>query len=125
MLKTEYTYSGSRVRADMRTVDRHDVLRLWEFKIHGNYAGLGQALTYLALAREELGFDRVVRGVLAAFDIQPEVRRAVEILNLGIELVIIPEKLRLAGGVPGIAAPVAVPQIPQLPNFFQSDAEEI
>jgi hypothetical protein len=114
LLKTEYTFTGSRVRADMRTIDRADLLRIWEFKIFASYEGLGQVLTYLALARMAAEFARPVKGVLAAFDFQPEVIAAVEVLNLGIELVVIPPKLRLAGGVPVIHTPTSTLNIPYL-----------
>src|SRR3984885_11181270 len=99
LLKTENTIAGSRVRADMRTVDSRNRLLVWEFKLIASYDGLGQILTYLALERVAANFRRDVRGVLAAFSIQPEIRTAVDVLNLGIELVELPAKLRLAGGI--------------------------
>ncbi|WP_410819110.1 hypothetical protein [Micromonospora sp. 050-3] len=118
LLKTEHSYEDSKVRGDMRTIDRHDVIRIWEFKISAGYEGLGQILTYLALARRDLAFGRRVRGVLAAFDVQPEVDLAIEVLNLGIEVVRLPDKMRLAGGIPRIREPLAVPQIPQLATLL-------
>jgi hypothetical protein len=114
LLKTENTFAGSRLRADMRTVDSRNVLRIWEFKIVASYEGLGQVLTYLALERLATNFQREVQGVLAAFSIQTEVRAAVDVLNLGIELVELPAKLRLAGGIPVVAAPTSVADIPNL-----------
>jgi hypothetical protein len=114
LLRTENTLAGSRVRADMRTVDNADVLRIWEFKIAASYAGLGQILTYLALERRATDFKRDVRGVLAAFIIQPEIRFAVAVLNLGIELVVLPPTLRLAGAVLTTSGPTPVPDIPNL-----------
>jgi hypothetical protein len=116
LLKTENTFAGSRVRADMRTVDSGNVLRIWEFKIAASYQGLGQVLAYLAMERLETNFRRVVRGVLAAFSFQSEVRAAVDVLNLGIELVELPVKLRLAGGIPVIAGS----PVPDIPNLAQS-----
>lgn len=118
LLRTEHSYADTRVRADMRTLDHNDVIRVWEFKIVASYEGLGQVLTYLALARKDVNFTRAIRGVLAAFEIQPEIEVANEVLNLGIELVIVPDKLRLAGGVPPLRAPQAVPQIPQLSTLL-------
>lgn len=116
LLKTEYRFDGSFVRADMRTVDTADAIRVWEFKLVGSYEGLGQILTYIALARLAEDFSRQVKGVFAAFGFQPEVRMAVEVLNLGVELVTIPAKLRLAGGVPAKEAPLSPPPvIPFLP----------
>jgi hypothetical protein len=117
MLKTEAGFSDSRVRADMRTVDETGLLRVWEFKLAAGYEGLGQALTYLALARKDEGFARPVKAVLAAFEIQAEIITAVEVLNLGVELVVIPPKLRLAGGIPVVTEPPVIPDIPYRPHF--------
>jgi RecB family endonuclease NucS len=116
LLKTEYTFAGSRIRADMRSVDSINTLRIWEFKLFAGYEGLGQILTYLALERRATNFQREVRGVLAAFSIQPEIRTAVDVLNLGIELVDIPAKLRLAGGIPA-TEPLA--PLPDIPHFAE------
>src|SRR5207237_389767 len=91
----EVRYRLSGVRADMRTVDRRGLLREWEFKIHGDYRALGQILIYVAHARHELGF-RPVQGVIAAFTFLPELRRAVEIMNLNIELLTLPPWMRAA-----------------------------
>jgi hypothetical protein len=120
LLKTENTLAGSRVRADMRTVDSANRLRLWEFKVEVSYDGLGQIQTYVALERRAQLARRtqpgqMVRGVLAGFTIQPEIRIAVEMLNLGIELVELPGVLRLAGGVPALP-PTPVPDIPLFIN---------
>jgi hypothetical protein len=98
----------------MRTVDSGNVLRIWEFKIAASYDGLGQILSYLALERLATAFGRRVEGVLAAFSIQPEIRTAIGVLNLGIELVELPAKLRLAGGVPAITNSTPLPDIPTL-----------
>jgi hypothetical protein len=110
LLKTENVLAGSRVRADMRTVDSANRLLLWEFKLAVSYDGLGQILTYVALERRS-DLDRQVRGVLAGFTIQPEIRIAIEMLNLGIEIVELPGLLRLAGDVP-VKPPTPVPDIP-------------
>jgi hypothetical protein len=118
LLKTENGFAGSRVRADMRTVDIRNELRIWEFKILASYEGLGQILTYLALERLATGFRRNVQGVLAAFSIQPEIRTAVDVLNLGIELVELPAKLSLAGGIPAITNFGPVPDIPTLADLM-------
>lgn len=124
LLKTEYKFDGSFVRADMRTVDAFETIRVWEFKLIGSYEGLGQILTYIALARLAEDFSRQVKGVFAAFGFQHEVRMAVEVLNLGVELVTIPAKLRLAGGVPARETPPSSPPvIPFLPSIdLQSEA---
>jgi hypothetical protein len=124
LLKTEHSYAGSRVRADMRTISSNGVIRVWEFKIFASYEGLGQALTYLALARKEQGFERPIRAVLAAFEFQPEIRTTNEVLNLGLELVDLPAKLRLAGGVPSIATAVSVAMIPHLTHLLPAKIEE-
>jgi hypothetical protein len=117
VLNTEYAYASSRIRADMRTVSREGTIRVWEFKIFASYEGLGQALTYLALARKEEGFERRIQAVLAAFDFKPEIRTAVEVLNLGVELVQIPGKLRLAGGVPYARNAITAPVIPHISDL--------
>ena len=113
--KTEHTYPPSLLRGDMRTVDQRNRVRIWEFKIRAGFDGLGQILTYVALARLELNFTRRVLGVLAAFEIPGELLTAIEVLNLGIEAVLLPEQLRLAGAVPQVAAGIPVPHIPVLP----------
>lgn len=123
LLGTESMFEGSSVRADMRTVDEHNVLRIWEFKIFAGYEGLGQALTYLALARKAVNFDRPVKGVLAAFDFQSEIVSAVEVLNLGIELVAIPPKLRHAGGVPLTGELPQIVDIPFQPHLRATTEE--
>lgn len=110
--KTEHTYPPSLLRGDMRTVDELNRIRIWEFKIKAGYGALGQVLTYVALARQELNFSRPVLGVLAAFEVPTELLLTIEVLNLGIEVVILPEQLRLAGRVPLTARSTAVPQIP-------------
>ena len=114
LLKTENGFAGTRVRADMRTVDSRNCLYIWEFKIVASYDGLGQIQTYVALERQASRFQRSVQGVLAAFSIQPEIRTAIDVLNLGIELVELPPKLRLAGGIPVVTTFTPVPNIPVL-----------
>jgi len=112
--KAEHTYPPSMLRGDMRTVDQLNRVRIWEFKIKAGFDGLGQILTYVALARLETHFSRPVLGVLAAFEFPGELLTAIEVLNLGIEAVRLPEQLRLAGTVPSTAASVLVPRIPLL-----------
>lgn len=122
--KTEHTYPPSLLRGDMRTVDELNRVRIWEFKIKAGPDGLGQILTYVALARLELNFSRPVLGVLAAFEIPPELLQAIEVLNLGIEVVILPDHLRLAGRVPSTASRTHVPHIPLLPPTEPSGSRE-
>lgn len=111
--KTEHTYPPSLLRGDMRTVDERNRIRIWEFKIRAGFDGLGQILTYVALARLELNFARPVLGVLAAFEAPAELLTTIEVLNLGIEVVVLPEQLRHAGRVPaGPSTPI--PDIPLL-----------
>ena len=74
--------------------------------------GLGQIQTYLALERLATNFERDVQAVLAAFSIQPEIRTAIDVLNLGIELVELPAQLRRAGGIPAFTNFTPVPHIP-------------
>jgi hypothetical protein len=116
LLKTEWTFAKARARADMRTIDRNNVLRIWEFKIVADYSGLGQALVYLAHTRLEKMFEMPVKGVLAAFVISPELRTANEVLNLGLELVEIPAQLRRAGGIPTSTG--SAPGLPNIPNLL-------
>lgn len=115
MLNTEHPYANGRLRADLRTIDDEGVRRIWEFKISAGYGALGQILTYLAQARKDALFESTVRGVLAAFHFHQEVWTTVEVLNLGIELVVIPEKLSMAGGVLSPPTGFRAPQIPKLP----------
>jgi hypothetical protein len=110
--RTEHIYYPSLLRGDLRTVDTANRVRIWEFKIKAGYDGLGQILTYVALARKETDFSRPVLGVLAAFEFALELATAIEVLNLGIELVTLPEPLRLAGQVPATVSPVVIPNIP-------------
>ncbi|MFG2343995.1 hypothetical protein [Streptomyces phaeochromogenes] len=113
LIRTEPTVNGSNLRADMKTVDVEDTLRIWEFKIHADYRSVGQVLTYLAM--ERLGSpERKVRAVLAAFDLSAEIVQANEILNLGIEMITLPPILKRAGEVP--AAAVEIDQVPFIPN---------
>lgn len=110
----ERRYRTARRRVDLRTVDKSGLLREWEFKIRADYRTLGQILLYLAHARREVGFDRPVRGVIAAFVIPDELRLAVEVMNLNLELVTIPTWMRWAGEVPS-QANAAVPKVPRIP----------
>jgi hypothetical protein len=101
LISKESTFEGTRVRADMKTVDRSNVLRIWEFKIRAGHAGLGQILTYLAMERLSSP-NRRVRPVLAAFEINTEITQANEMLNLGIEMLVLPRILRRGGDAPAI-----------------------
>ena len=100
LVGTEFKATGSGKRADMVTIDRDEVLQIWEFKIHATYEGLGQILAYTAAFRESKGFAKPVRGVLAACTFDHDIVRPIEILNLGIEVVRIPTSLWCAGDVP-------------------------
>jgi hypothetical protein len=115
LLSLEHTYGDAAIRSirgDMKTVDPNNVLHIWEFKIEAGYSGLGQILAYVAMARKAVGFEKRVRGVLAAFAFQPEITEAIELLNLGIEAVEIPPKYRQAGGILPSGMLVARPVIP-------------
>lgn len=116
LIARENSFDGTAVRADMRTIDRSNVTRLWEFKISASYEALGQILVYLAMARraeEAAGNECLIRGVIAAFDFQPEVAYAVERLNLSIELVTLPPALAHAGGIPPCSNTAPIPVIPR------------
>lgn len=112
LIEVEPTFDGTSLRADMKTVDSSNVLRIWEFKISADHRSLGQVLTYLAMERKNSP-GRRVRAVLAAFEFAPEILEANELLNLGIEMVSIPPKLRLAGFAP--VSQVQVTDIPIIP----------
>jgi hypothetical protein len=113
VIAREYHYRGARARADLRTVDEAQVLREWEFKIRADYRALGQVLVYIAMARHEVGFNRQVRGVIAAFEVPSDLRLAIETLNLNIEFVTLPSWMAGAGEVPVTAAnPIPIPVIP-------------
>ena len=100
LIATESVYEGTGTRVDMRTVDKFNVLREWEFKIEAGYTALGQIITYLAMARIRDNFRNRIAGVIAAFDFHPELARVIEVMNLGIELVTIPQWMARAGRVP-------------------------
>lgn len=107
-------YKTSRIRADLRTVDRHDVIYEWEFKIEANYSSIGQVMAYTARAKVEFNFNRTVRPVIAAFEFPDEIRMAIEVNNLGIEMVQLPASIRNAGRVPSLLTNPAVIEIPNL-----------
>ncbi|MFI6345050.1 hypothetical protein [Streptomyces sp. NPDC050560] len=112
----------------MRTIDRSDVTRLWEFKIGASYEALGQILVYVAMARraeEASGNDCLIRGVIAAFDFQPEIAYTVERMNLSIELVTLSPVLAYAGGIPASAEPASLPVIPGQSGLFASMGVEL
>ncbi len=96
-------------RADLFTVDRHGLLRVWEFKVRATGASLGQLLVYLALCRRHYNGKRVVRPVLAAAEFDPDVTFAIEALNLGIEVVVLPPAVLNAGRIPFSRPAEAVP----------------
>ncbi|MGH2559028.1 MAG: hypothetical protein ACRDJH_08185 [Thermomicrobiales bacterium] len=50
LLNNEHSYAGTNVRGDMRTLDSSNLIRIWEFEINASYEGLGQVLTYVAMA---------------------------------------------------------------------------
>ncbi len=114
LLGTENSPKGLAIRADMKTVDNKNIVRIWEFKIRASYEGLGQVLTYLAMARRDDAFQRHMCGVLAAFEFQSEIIEAIRILNLGIEIVHIPAKYRLAGDNPASGPIAGLPNIPSV-----------
>lgn len=99
LIRTELTFQEAGLRADMKTIDTCNVLRIWEFKIQADYNGLGQVLTYLAMERKNSP-GRQVRAVLAAFEFADSIIETNEILNLGIEMIPLPPMLRRAGSVP-------------------------
>jgi len=124
LVARENSYAGSAVRADMRTIDRNNVTRLWEFKIRASYEALGQILVYVAMARRAEGNNQLIRGVIAGFEFQPEIVDTVERLNLGIELVTLSPVLALAGGVPTGPTLPAIPVIPHPPSTAPSSLDQ-
>ncbi|MCH4880154.1 hypothetical protein EQV97_22605 [Pseudomonas sp. TMW22090] len=116
LARTEQGYEGTLLRADMRTIDKSDLIREWEFKISADYKALGQILQYVALARKAESF-RPIRGVIAAFHFSPEMIVANEVMNLNLEFVVLPSWLRRSGFVIGLPLQV-LPKIPFLPNEY-------
>ena len=112
LARTEQRYWGTLLRADMRTVDTDDVIREWEFKINADYKALGQIIQYVALARKAESF-RPIRGVIAAFTFTNELRIANEVMNLNLELVLLPSWLRRSGYL--IEEAAVLPRIPFAP----------
>lgn len=100
LIAVEAPLQNSRRRVDMRTLDPTNITREWEFKLVADYRALGQLLTYVALARDSVPDNRIVRGVLAAFEFAPDVELTNERMNLGLELVQLPNWLRRAGAIP-------------------------
>ena len=94
---TELSYKSTSIRADARTIDDRNLIREWEFKIHADYNALGQILTYVATAKYETDFSREIRGVIAAFYFREDLRRTVEVMNLNVDLILIPSWLRIPG----------------------------
>jgi hypothetical protein len=101
----------NRKRADLVTVDRQRLLRVWEFKIRATAEALGQLLVYLALCRRHYGDQRVIRAVLAAAEFDPDVTCAIEALNLGVEVVVLPPAVLNAGKVPFSRPDMTVPAL--------------
>ncbi|QYY79484.1 PDDEXK family nuclease [Pseudomonas germanica] len=114
LARTEQRYWGTLLRADMRTVDTDDVIREWEFKINADYKALGQIIQYVALARKAESF-RPIRGVIAAFTFTNELRIANEVMNLNLELVLLPSWLRRSGYL--IEEAAVLPRIPFAPTL--------
>ena len=115
LVSREQGYPTSATRADMRTVDADNILREWEFKISADYRALGQIIQYVALARLAENF-RKIRGVIAAFKFSPELPKVVEVANLSIELVEIPDVARGAGGI--VRTTVADRNVRALPRIY-------
>lgn len=122
LVARENSYAGTAVRADMRTIDRGNVIRLWEFKLRAGHEALGQILIYVAMARRAEGYDQPIRGVIAAFEFMPELVDAVERMNLGLELVRLPPVLRLAGRIPAGPAVATIPVIPSPDIMFTNSS---
>lgn len=115
----EVVYANSNIRADLRTVNSRDVIFEWEFKIEADYSSIGQVLSYTAQAKTEFGFKRTVRPVIAAFNFPDEIKLAIEVNNLGIEIVELPLWMRAAGSIPEVVhAPpkIFLPTLPQPVN---------
>ncbi|WHT20177.1 hypothetical protein N8J89_03640 [Crossiella sp. CA-258035] len=124
LVARENSFDGTAVRADMRTIDRHNVIRLWEFKIRASYDALGQIIVYVSMARRAEGYNRQIRGVIAAFEFQSEIVDAIERMNLGIELVSLPPVLAFAGNVPDGIEKITIPEIPDMSAFIGFDAAD-
>lgn len=115
----EVAYQKSKVRADLRTVNNQDVIFEWEFKIRADYSSIGQILAYVAQAKTEFGFERTVRPVIAAFNFPEEIKLAVHVNNLGIEMVVLPFWMRNAGFVPSLTSSppkILIPRQTRLSN---------
>lgn len=110
LVGTEHSFSDGSTRADMVTVDKFDLMRIWEFKIKADFEALGQILSYVALAKRQTDFTRPIRGVIAAFEFRHEIQIAIEVLNLNIELITIPSWMEQAGNIPRLqqATPLTV-----------------
>jgi len=97
LIGTEIVHLSEGVRADMRTVNKREVITEWEFKLVADYSAIGQILVYMALLKEFYGFKRSVRGIIAAITIPEKIRLAVKINALEVDLVEIPTWLYNAG----------------------------
>jgi hypothetical protein len=100
LIGTETCFAASNRRADLKSVDAANILRLYEFKLVAGPAAIGQVLTYVHLEQHELGYGRDIRGVLAAFRFEPDVIETIRAMHLPIEIVMLPPHLARAGGVP-------------------------
>jgi hypothetical protein len=125
LIARENSPTGTSVRADMKTIDRNNTIRIWEFKIRAGHSALGQILVYVAMTRRAQAMTHrtgehnpLIRGVIAAFDFHPTIIETVETLNLNIELVTLPPVLALAGAIPANLPPVSIPSIPALDSKF-------
>ena len=119
VISRETRYAATGLRADLRTVDQKGTLREWEFKIAAGHIALGQLLTYVAHARVELGF-RPVRGVIASFSFTDELQRTIEVMNLNIELVTLPQWMVGGGLAPAVSkSSRSVPFMPKLAKNSQ------
>lgn len=117
LISTESSFPSSNRRADLKSVDVRNVLRLYEFKLIATPAAVGQALTYINLEQQAVGYDREVRGVLAAFRFEPDVIPTIRAMHLPIEVVTLPPHLARAGGVPlNCAPPTRLPDFSKFPN---------
>ena len=97
LIDTEITDKKFKLRTDMRTVDKFNVLREWEFKIKADYSALGQVLVYAANLRKKHSFRKIIKPVIAAVEIPVEIRNAILYNCLDIELVKIPIEVHNAG----------------------------
>ena len=118
LIGTEACFAASNRRADLKSVDVANVLRLYEFKLIASPAAIGQVLTYVHLKQHERGYATDVRGVLAAYRFEHDVIETIRAMHLPIEIVTLPAHLARAGGVP-IGYTVSKP-FPTFPMFVSN-----